>query len=82
MPEGDKVQRSKTCVLFDDFIGASKYRRWDIEADDLCGRLVDNELKLSRKFNREIGGFLAFQNPVHEVGGSMIGFTLTDAITD
>ena len=68
--------------LFDHLVGAGEYCRGYVKANDLCGRAIDDKLELSRKFNRQISGFLAFQNPVHVVGGAMIGFTLIDAITD
>ena len=73
---------STITILIDHLVGAGEHCRRDDEADGLCSRCVDNELKLSGKLNRQIGRFLAFQDSVYKIGRAMVRLTLTDAITN
>ena len=69
-------------LSLDYLVGARKQRRRDDKADGLCSRCVDNKLKPSRKLNRQISRFLAFQDSIYVIGRAMVRLALTDAITN
>ena len=48
--------------LFDQFVGAGEQRIWHGDAECLGGFEVDDQLKLGRLFDGEVGGFCALGN--------------------
>ena len=47
------------------FVGSCQHSLWDREADLLGGFQIDQEFKLRRLLDRQIGWLAAFQNLVH-----------------
>ena len=60
--------------LLDHLIGADQERRRNGEAQQFCSLAVDDQLKLRRLLDRQVGGFGALEDPVHISGGA------TDAV--
>jgi hypothetical protein len=54
--------RSKTVLLFDDLVGASKKQLWDGEAKCLGGLEIKDQLDLRGLLNRQIARLLALAN--------------------
>src|SRR5262245_52090316 len=57
------ASKADICFSLDDLIRAGKKCRRNSQAQPLCGFKIDGQLEFSRLHDREIGWFLALENP-------------------
>src|SRR5215472_9319459 len=57
--------------LVDHLVGASQQRRRDGEAEHFCGGQIDNEIKLGRLLDWNVGGLGPVQNLIDQLGGAV-----------
>ena len=50
--------------LFDDLVGSSEQRLWNVEAQSLRGFEIDDQLKFVRRLHGQVTRFLAFENAI------------------
>src|SRR5438270_10635582 len=62
----------QTAPSFDHLVSAGVDGRRDIEAERLCGLNVDYQLVFCRRLYRQVGRFLAPENPVDVTSGEAI----------
>jgi hypothetical protein len=65
-----RVGRRPVGNSLDHLVGAGEKRRWNIETERLGGRQIDNELKVGRLLDWNVGWLSAAQNLVDEVGSA------------
>jgi hypothetical protein len=53
----------------DHLVGAGEQRRWNIEAERLCGLEIDHQFVLCRRLHRQLGRLLALEDAVDVAGG-------------
>jgi hypothetical protein len=58
------------CVLFDHLIGAGEQHWRHFEAEQPCGRGVDDQLELGGRLHRQVGRLLALEDAVDVAGGT------------
>src|SRR5450759_1587732 len=63
----------QTVSLFDHVVGERQQRRWHFEAERLGGFEVDHELESGGPHDRQVGRFLALENPPGVDAGLAIG---------
>src|SRR4029450_6806428 len=57
-----RTARRTPAASLDHLVGASKQRRWHLDAEGLRGPEVDDKLELGGAVNRYVGGFGAFED--------------------
>jgi hypothetical protein len=72
----------QTASLFDQLVGAAEKRLWHCEAERLCRLEIYDQFEVGWLHDREIGGFLALQNPAGIVARLAIGVREARSIAD
>ena len=67
---------------FDHLVGADEQRRWNVDAERLCGLEVDEQLDFGGLLHREIGGLLAPQYPATVSPGHSVGLREAAAVAE
>src|SRR5262249_3279274 len=62
--------------------GECEQRRWDFDAERLCGGEVDDQLEFGPNFDRQIAGLFAFESPADVDPGAAISVRLTWSVVD
>src|SRR5262249_60286379 len=57
-------------------------RRWDFDAEFLCGGEIDDQLEFGPNVDRQIAGLFAFENPADVGPGAAISVRLTRSVAD
>ena len=65
-----KGQEQTSRNLFDHLVGARKYGQRNGKPEHLRGFEVDDNLVLSRRLHRQVGGFFALQDAIDVAGGT------------
>src|SRR6516225_2017430 len=73
--------RGPSTPSFDHLVGAGEQRRRNGEVERFRSSHVDARDELRRKLNRQVGGLAAFENSIHEIGGSAMILGIVHAIT-
>jgi hypothetical protein len=64
---------ARPCIpLADHLVRPEEEHRRNGEAQCLCRLEVDDQLELYRPLHRQLGGFRAFEDLVHEIGGAPV----------
>src|SRR4029453_7032873 len=53
--------------IFDHFIRPEQHRLWNCYTNLFCGLEIDDQLELTRSFDRQVGGLSAFEDSVDVV---------------
>src|SRR5262249_30536855 len=73
---------SARACLFDHLVGADAQREWDGKAERLRSLKIDEKLDLRRLLDRQIGRFLALENPAGIGAHEAVGVRKAVAIAD
>ena len=60
-----RLSQQHSCS-FDHLVGEREQLLWNLEAECLGGRQIDDEIELGRLLDRDIARLIAFQNLVYE----------------
>src|SRR5215510_8363527 len=61
------------CVVsLDHLVGAGEERLWDRQSDRRRGPEIDDQFEVGGLVDGDVGGLLAFENPVHDLRGTSI----------
>jgi hypothetical protein len=67
---------------FDHLVGDGEHARWNCEAEGFRSLEVDDQLKLSRSQDWQVGGLLALENPTGVDTGLAIGVGNARSVAD
>ena len=60
----DQSAVQQNSELFDHIVGATEQQRWHVEVQRLGGLEIDDQFKLCRRLDREVGRLLALEDAV------------------
>src|SRR6267143_2804254 len=81
-PDVSVGSATEVAASFDYLVGAAEQRKWDGEAERLCGLEVYNQLDLRRLHDRQVGRLLALEYFPGVVADQTIIFRFIASVAD